>query len=413
MHVILVSKDMLPARDLPVYGNRQRSMPHLGRLAAGGTVFGNCVSPCPSSAMTYSCVMVGRQPYELSAENLESQREVHHPASIFAAFAARGCHTAVVWDKYWTLKGRHHALRIYDRGTVFHDLDIYHEIGIHRHGQGKAPRVPSAAAPPPLEQIRQALQQVRQLGSDTFTWLHCPHILAGHSAIGADLEYFDEVLGLVLEQYDREGIFLFSDHGHMDFHAGELLYGKTMHHQVLQVPLITPRLADLGPVCHRPFSSMRLKELLLERRPVFDPFLYSVNQLPHQPNRVLTIVEGPFKYWYFKKYRAEALFDLEFDPREERNLLLEQVYSRAKKRSIAMHQAIAYGRWEEAGEAYRRLRGERQRVWAEPGFLTNAAGAAKNLVRDGVWNSLRDRFFPRTRQAGRWGSTAASQHCLF
>ncbi len=413
MHVILISKDMLPARDLPLYGNTRRSMPHLDRLAAGGTVFRNCVSPCPSSAMTYSCVMVGRQPYELRSENLDHHQDVHHEGSLFAAFAGRGFGTAVVWDKYWTLKGRHHALRIYDRDTVFHNLDIYHEIGIHRHGNPKAPRVPAASTPRPLEQIRETLNQVRSQGEDTFTWLHCPHILAGHSAIGADLAYFDEVVGLVLGMYDRQGIFLFSDHGHMDFHAGELLYGKTMHHQVLQVPLIAPRIPEVGPVCAQPFSTVRLKELVLDHQVVFDPFLYSMNQLPHQPNRVLTIVEGRYKYWYFKKYRAEALYDLSFDPLEQRNLLLEQVYSRAKKRSIAMHQAIAYGQWDEAGQAYTRLRQERERVWTDPGPWANAVGSAKNLVRDGIWNSLRDRFLPRTRSAGRWGSTAASQHCLF
>lgn len=413
MHTILISKDMLPARDLPVYGNRTRSTPHIDRLAAGGTVFGNCISPCPSSAMTYSCVIVGRQPYELLSDTLDSRREVHNEQSLFAALASRGFRTAVVWDQYWTLKGRHHALRIYDRNTVFHNLDIYHEIGIHRHGAKKAPRVPAASTPLPLEQILKALHQIRSQGEDTFTWLHCPHILAGHSAIGADLEYFDRIVGEIMQLYDREQIYLFSDHGHMDFHGGELLYGKTMNQQVLHVPLICPLLPEVGPVSGRVFSSVRLKELILEKRAVFDRFAFSINQLPHQPNRVLTIVEGNFKYWYFKKYRAEALYDLEFDPLEQRNLLLQEVYSRAKKRTIAMHQAIAYPDWSVAEQAYVRLRCERERVWRDPGLWANAVGLGKNLVRDGVWNSLRDRFFPRTRASGRWGSTAVSQHCLF
>lgn len=412
-HIILISKDMLPARDLPVYGNGSRQTPNLDRLAATGTVFRRAVSPCPSSAMTYSCVMVGRQPYELASDSLDSWQDVHNGASIFAAFAAQGYRTAVVWDKYWTLKGRHHALRIYDRNTVFHNLDIYHEIGIHRHGNHHAPRVPAASTPQPLDQINEALKQVRGQSGDTFTWLHCPHILAGHSAIGADLEYFDRIVGEVMDLYDREQIFFFSDHGHMDFHGGELLYGKPMNQHVLHVPLITPFLPAVGSISDQVFSSVRLKELVLEKRAVFDSFAYSINQLPHQPNRVLTIVEGRFKYWYLKKYRAEALYDLDFDPLEQRNLLLKDVYSRAKKRTIAMHQAIHYERWGEAEQAYVRLRAERERVWNDPGFWTNSYGLAKNLVRDGIWNSVRDRFFPRTCSVGHWGSTAVSQQCFF
>lgn len=412
-HVILISKDMLPARDLPVYGGGRGQTPNLDRLAATGTVFRNAVSPCPSSAMTYSCVMVGRQPYELASDSLDSRQEVHNGASIFAAFAAQGYRTAVIWDKYWTLKGRHHALRIYDRDTVFHDLDIYHEIGIHRHGNRKPHRVPDPSTPEPLTQIREALQRVQGQRGDTFTWLHCPHILAGHSAIGADLGYFDRIVGEAMGLYDRNQIFFFSDHGHMDFHAGELLYGKTMNQHVLHVPMVAPFLPEVGPESVQVFSTVRLKELLLERRAVFDTFAYSMNQLPHQPNRVMTIVEGRFKYWYFKKYRAEALYDLSVDPLEQRNLLLMEVYSRAKKRTISMRQAVHYEHWDEAEGAYRRLRAERQRLWRDPGVWSNAYGLAKNLVRDGIWNSLRDRFFPRTHSAGHWGSTAVSQQCLF
>lgn len=413
MHIILISKDMLPASDLPVYGNKSRVMPNLDRLAAGGTVFRNCISPCPSSAMTYSCVMMGRQPYELRPETMESQQEVHNDQSLFAALARRGFRTAVVWDKFWTLKGRHHALKIYDRATTFHNLDIYHEIGIHRQGRKGSFRTQAPGTPPSLAQILEVVEQIRRESSDTFIWLHCPHILAGHSSIGADLEYFDHILGQLMERYDRQHIYLFSDHGHMDFFGGEILYGKTMNQPVLHVPLIAPLLPAVGPVTDQVFSSVRLKELILESRAVFDSFAFSINQLPHQPNRVLTIVEGRFKYWFFKKYQAEALYDLEFDPLEQRNLLLEVVYSRAKKRTIAMHQAINYRAWEEAEQAYLRLRRERERVWYDPGLWVNAKGLGKNLIRDGIWNSLRDRFFPRTSASGRWGSTAASQQCLF
>lgn len=413
MHVILISKDMLPARDLPIYGNDRFHTPAIDALADTGTLFKQCISPCPSSAMTYSCIWVGRQPYDLRVNELESNRDVYSPASIFARFEERGVQTHVVWDKYWTTKGRHHALPIYGRGTQFHNLDIYNEIGIHRQRSDPQLRRRELGVVPPLEQILATLNDIQVGHESTFTWLHCPHILAGCASIGSDLEYFDQIIGETKGLYARGNIFLLSDHGHMDFQHGEILYGKTMHQKVLHVPLITPRMEGVESIIDEPFSSIRLPELLLDRRVVLDPVIFSINQLPHQPNRILTVRSGRYKYLFYKKYQAEALFDLDFDPLEERNLLLEDVYSRAKKRTIAMTQAIHYSAWTEAEQAYARLRADRERVWYDPGFWNNSFGLCKNLVRDGLLNSVRDRFFPSTSSQGRWGSDAISQFFHF
>ena len=413
MHVIVISKDMLPARDLSVYGHAGHCTPSIDALAKSGTLFTECISPCPSSAMTYSCIWVGRQPYDLESDALESRSEVYHPDSIFARFEERGARTHVVWDKYWMTTGRHHALPIYGRETKFHNLDIYNEIGIHRQGAKSKPRIVEPGVPEPLAQIVATVKAIQREAESTFTWLHCPHILAGCDSIGSDIEYFDRVIGEVLSYYEREQVFLLSDHGHMDFQQGEILYGKTMHQNVLHVPMIAPIMEGVQQTVEQPFSAVRLTELILARKVVLDNVLFSVNQLPHQPNRVLTVRQGRFKYWYFKKYRAEALFDLGFDPLEERNLLMQEVYSRAKKRTINMAQAINYGGWEEAEQAYAALRQQRKRVWRDPGFWSNGYGLCKNLMRDGIWNSFRDRFFPPSRTQGRWGSEAVSQFFHF
>ncbi|MEE3235095.1 MAG: hypothetical protein VX294_13070 [Candidatus Latescibacterota bacterium] len=413
MHTIVISKDMLPAFDLPVYGNRSVKTPTIDQLAETGTVFANCVSPCPSSAMTYSCIWVGRQPYSLQSNALESQTDVYSPYSIFSRFEELGCSTHVVWDKYWTSKGRHHALPIYGKKTSFHNLDIYNEIGIHRLGADYKQRVFEIGTMPPLSQIISSLNAIQSYSSETFTWLHCPHLLAGFDSIGSDIGYFDEIISAILELYDRSNVFLLSDHGHMDFSQGEILYGKTMHQNVLHVPLITPRLDKVPNIVEQPFSTVRLTELIIDKKVVLDPLVYSINQLPHQPNRVLSIRTDRYKYCYYKKYNAESLHDLTFDPLEQRNLLLENVYSRAKKRTLSMRQAIDYQKWEEAESAYIKLKNAREEVWSDSGFLSNMHGLAKNTIRDGILNSFRDRFFPTRQTPGRWGSKAISPYFHF
>ncbi len=413
MHTIVISKDMLPAKDLPAYGNSKYNTPTIDNLKKTGTFFTNCISPCPSSAMTYSCIWVGRQPYDLASDTLEGQTDVCNHNSIFSKFEELGCVTHVVWDKYWTSKGRHHALPIYGKNTCFHNLDIYNEIGIHRVGANYNKRSFEKGTELPLKQIISSLNFIQNQSSETFTWLHCPHLLAGFDAIGSDISYFDEIISAVFELYDRPNIFLLSDHGHMDFSQGEILYGKTMHQNVLHVPLIAPPLDKEPTVVEQPFSTVRLTELIIDKKVVLDPFVYSVNQLPHQPNRVLSIRTGQYKYSYYKKYDAESLYDLTFDPLEQRNLLLENIYSRAKKRTLSMRQAIHYTKWEEAEAAYIKLKNARQEVWSDSGFFSNMMGLAKNTIRDGITNSFRDRFFPTQKSPGRWGSNAISPRFHF
>ena len=119
--------------------------------------------------------------------------------------------------------------------------------------------------PPPLELIEKTLDQILQHSENTFTWLHCPHLLAECDSIGSDIEYFDHIVGRVLVRYERSNVFLLSDHGHMDFLRGEILYGKTMNHRVLHVPLVCPLMEGIGPIFEKPFSSVRLPELILDR----------------------------------------------------------------------------------------------------------------------------------------------------
>ena len=413
MHVILISKDMFPARDLTAYGNTKNHTPVIDNLVKTGTLFTDCISPCPSSAMTYSCIWVGKQPYDLLPKDLNGSSKEYNSESIFSRFAESGVKSHVIWDKYWTSKGRHHLLPIYDQDTQFHNLDIYSEIGIHRLGASAKKRVFDSGVTEPLVQIVQAIKGIQRKESNSFTWLHCPHILAGYNSIGSDIEYFDRIIGEILNYFDRDQVFVLSDHGHMDFQSGEVLYGKSMHQNVLHVPLISPVLNCGNKIIDEPFSSVRLPELILERKVVIDPYIFSINQLPNQPNRTLAIRKGRYKYLYLKKYKAEALFDLDFDPLEQRNLLLQEVYSRAKKRSIALDQAFQYETWDAAEEAYISLKAQRKSVWQDPNVWENSFGLCKNLIRDGLWASFRDRFFPPHKYNGRWDSDAVSQFFHF
>ena len=76
-----------------------------------------------------------------------------------------------------------------------------------------------------------------------------------------------------------------------------------------------------------------------------------------------------------------------------------------------MDQAISYPGWQEAEQAYAAMRRERERVWYDPGLRSNLYGWSKSVYRDGIWNSLRDRFFPQNSGVGKWGSKAVAPYC--
>ena len=101
--IVLLTKDAMCKSYLPIYNPRSRwkgRTPNLDELAAKGTVFTNCYTTAPSTAMAFLGFFTGKYPYELDIHDYTPVRE-EYKDNLFRRFEAQGYHCHIIWDSKW------------------------------------------------------------------------------------------------------------------------------------------------------------------------------------------------------------------------------------------------------------------------------------------------------------------------
>ena len=73
-----------------------------------------------------------------------------------------------------------------------------------------------------------------------------------------------------------------------------------------------------------PTSSTHLSEIISEDKVIKDEFVVSDTRYSDQPSRRAMIVKNNFKYIFDKKTGTEELYDIDVDPKENVNLLIDR-----------------------------------------------------------------------------------------
>ena len=112
-----------------------------------------------------------------------------------------------------------------------------------------------------------------------------------------------------------------------------------------------------------------------------------------------------YKYIYNKRNKSEELYDLFHDPGENVNLLLEDVFNKNRDKNYFLEEVYYYPKWDDAHEAYKILREEKDRIWKTGNFHEELMFKLKNLKNKKFatfYKFLRSKNVVR----GRWGSLA-------
>ena len=64
-NILLISKEVLRKDYLSCYGSKVHYTPNIDKLAEKGTIFMNCYTTAPSTAMAVTSMFSGLNPYEL------------------------------------------------------------------------------------------------------------------------------------------------------------------------------------------------------------------------------------------------------------------------------------------------------------------------------------------------------------
>lgn len=373
--IFLLSKDCMSCESLPVYGNTYWSTPNIDELASKGTVFLKHYTAAASTTMAMSAMLTGHYPYEFKSRKIYISVKPSEFPSVFDEFQRRGYECHLIWDKTWMVGWR--LVREFgdESKTIVHNIDIAQPVGSHKKNAEKIIVRNDDLLQKTYEQIYDTLREI-DLSKPQFIWMHLPHVLKGRRCYMDDMDVFDQIVGYVRKLVGDDSIYITTDHGHMNMHKGKVGYGFDVYEPIIRIPLITPRLSDHKIVTYQT-CNIDLPSLLLEKKMPERQYIVSDTTYYGQPNRVTAVSDGRFKYIYNKKNKLEELYDLEWDPQEEYNILLKSFYDKHRRVLTIYDELYFYPYKEEAEEHLINLRKEMQRFWVKASWLYEHYGIVR------------------------------------
>ena len=358
--IFLLSKDCMSTESLPVYGNTYWKTPNIDELAQKGTVFRRHYTAGGSTSMAMTAMLSGHYPYEFKSRKIYINVKPSEFPSIFDYFQEQEYECHLIWDITW-VNGAWRFVREFgdESRTVIHNLDIAQETGKNTL---ENPIVRNQVLEKnTLEIIYSTLDEI-DLTKKQFIWMHLPHILKGRCCYMDDMDMFDEIVGYVRQLVGDDSIYLTTDHGHMNMHKGMVGYGFLAYEPIIRIPLITPRINGKEYIDYLT-TNIDLPKILMKQEIPERKFVVSETAYYGQPYRVTAIVTERFKYIYNKKDSSEELYDLQWDPREDYNILKESYYDKNRRKKIIYSELYLYPYREEAMKELERLRKIKDEFW--------------------------------------------------
>lgn len=357
--ILLISKEILRKDYLACYGGKNFPTPNIDRLAKQGTLFTNYYTAAPSTGMALTCMFSGLNAYELDRKDYTEVKSFTQSPTLFSILQDKGYETHVIWAKYFENMAQRYS-KIFASETKMHNLPgvATHILAVDKgRSVTEEPQNPLTI----MKYYQETVKIMKNRKRPLFIWLHCPHVFNPRSCVGSDIDLFDNLVGQLMGVFDGN-IYLTADHGGMIGEKNIYGYGFHVYEGVANIPLITPNHTG-RKVISEPISSVQLKNIILDKKVYPQEFVYGDTQYYLQPNRKLMIRKSNYKYIYNKKSRSEELYDLQFDPNENVNLLRNLVREPDRKVNYHLNEVYYYPRWDAAEIAYQELKKEKDRIW--------------------------------------------------
>ncbi|MGN1080771.1 MAG: hypothetical protein ACI4QV_01640, partial [Acutalibacteraceae bacterium] len=248
----------------------------------------------------------------------------------------------------------HTFAKCFGEHTQIHFADIEQCVGPHFNTHKESIPYNSELIEKSFENIVEAFDNI-EINGKTVIWFHMPHVIKGYPGYGSDIDFLDRVIGFLREKYGDDSIYLSADHGHANYTKGNICYGFHVYETEIAIPLITPRLENTAEV-HELTSNIDIGKILTDGIIPRRDYIISDTAYYGQPKRRTAVVKGKFKYIYNKIDDSEELYDLEFDPSEERNLAKHILLDRDRGIQTVISDEYFYPYWDESDKALSQLR---------------------------------------------------------
>lgn len=361
-NIIFISKDALNKHVLPTYGNQYWKTPNIDELAAKGTVFNRHYTTGGSTAMAFTSMSLGKYCYETDRRDYKNE-EAMNGNTLFDKLYDAGYECHIVWDDTYTSFAESH-FRCEGLHTKIHSLpQIKQKETAHIKGQIDDMTFDDVETAKALVLIKNEFLKIKNdAKKDIFLWCHLPHVMRGRQGYGSDIDVFDQVIGIARELYDDDEIYISADHGHMNGWKNKYHYGFDVEEEAICIPLIAPKINNMKTIDF-PTSMLQMYDILYTKS--LEPQEYVMCETAYyaQPKRKIAIIKGKYKYCYDKEKKTEFLYDLEFDPQENHNLVYTEFYDTDRFLWYSTSQCFYYPYWDEAMRILDDFRKIKKSMW--------------------------------------------------
>lgn len=318
--------------------------------------------------MAFTSMAIGNYCYTTDRRIYRNEKSINGN-TLFDKIYQQGYECHIAWDSSYTEFAKTH-FKCEGLNTTIHSLsDIKQSISRHNKGVFDDITPDKYETEIALQTIKEEFEKIKKNATkNIFLWFHLPHVMRGRQGYGADIDVFDEIIGLARETYGDECIFISADHGHMNGWKNKYHYGYDVGEETICIPLITPRLNGLKTVDF-PTSTIQMYDILFKRN--IKPLEYVVCETAYyaQPKRKIAIIHDKYKYSYEKETKKEYLYDLEFDKEENHNLVYPEFYDVDRNLWYSTAQCFYYPYWDEAQKTLGMLRGIKDDMWKNGTFF--------------------------------------------
>lgn len=363
--ILFLTKDALCKDYLPIYGNKfwKGKTPNMDELAEKGTVYNNFFTAAPSSCMSYLSMFTRKFPYQQEIETYVPLVKPYQGKTLFDEAYDLGFECHVIWDATWEQMAYGYT-QCYGKHTTIHYLsDIKQPVGSHYLHEGLLTRSKEKEEMA-FEKVRNEVDAICKTNKKIFIWCHLPHVLNGRISYCDDIDLYDRYVGMFRSFFQDDNIFLSADHGNMNGLKGKIGYGFDVYDKTIRIPFVSPRIDNLE-VCNTQISNINVFELIFEHRIVESSITYSDSAYYAQPNRKLAVIYGKYRYIFNKKTGNEELYDVEWDPNQQFNLISDTVYDIDRKVSSPAREYYFYPHWNDLDEIRNKLRTAKNSIWRD------------------------------------------------
>lgn len=359
--IVLITVDALRADHLSSYGYPKKITPSLDALAAEGVVFEHAYTPTPHTSYAVTSLMTGKYIRPLILQGLGADSET------------------------WAGQLRRYGYRtaaFYPPAVFFIDGERFASMR-ERGLDFEYRKVEFAPAALRAQQVREYLDAGKG-GSRVFMWVHLfephePYEAHDEFPLGdRDIDRYDaeisaadagigEIVADVRKRRPNAVIIISADHGEEFQEHGGRYHGTTVYEEQVRVPLIvhapgllTPRrvsapvtIIDLFPTV---LSSLDIPRPARVRGTDIGPFLLGTNNPEGargfafaETDTMTMLARGPLRLVCARRIGACALYDVEKDPQQTRDVSALKPADMAEMRAELRGVEGSHGRYEIAG----------------------------------------------------------------